>query len=309
MGNYSFRLDLEKAKVTEKEVADILIKHLGFTGTAEFSSGNVKGWDIMLTNEGDGDGIVDCDSLYEVKEDFYCAKSDNIAIEVECRGKPSGLMATTSNYWCIKAHLRGGGVKYLKIPTSWLKEQVYMYETGHINGSVFHDKKTGGDTNSNTVMYLANIDTLMDNKEVVDIQASVVTPNTVFVFGSNMNGEHIGGSAKHAFEHYGAEWGVAYGPTGSAYAIPTLDNNFKQLPLNVIQAFVDNFIDYAYSNPDTTFEVVDIGCGIAGFIPEQIAPMFTDSTFYLGLPPNVKVSETFSKVIENISKDYYDGWN
>lgn len=301
MGNYSFRLDLEKAKVTEKEVADILIKHLGFTGNTEFSSGNVKGWDIMLT----GDEV---NTLYEVKEDFYCAKSDNIAIEVECRGKPSGLMATTSDYWCIKAHLRGGGVRYLKIPTSWLKEQVYMYETGHINGSVFHDKKTGGDTNSNTVMYLANIDTLMENKEVVDIQAPTGESNTVFVFGSNMNGEHIGGSAKHAFEYYGAEWSVAYGPTGSTYAIPTLDNNFNKLPLNVIQAFVDNFLDYVKINPELTFEVVDIGCGIAGFEPEQIAPMFIDYPYDDCLPPNLVLSDRFNTVIKDFIADFEANW-
>ena len=95
-------------------------------------------------------------------------------------------------------------------------------------------------------------------------------PNEIFVFGSNLAGFHGGGAARIAYEQFGAEWGVGVGRTGQCYAIPTMQGGVE-----TIRPYVDDFIRYAEQHPELTFLVTQIGCGIAGFTDEQIAPLFT----------------------------------
>ena len=94
-------------------------------------------------------------------------------------------------------------------------------------------------------------------------------PNEIFVFGSNLSGMHGGGAARTAYKLFGAEWGVGVGRTGQCYAIPTMQGG-----LDTIQPYVDEFIEYARQHPELLFRVTRIGCGIAGFTNEQIAPLF-----------------------------------
>ena len=112
----------------------------------------------------------------------------------------------------------------------------------------------------------------------------------IFVFGSNLAGRHGAGAAKFARENYGAQYGIGEGITGNAYAIPTKDENIKTLPLNRIEEHVKKFLEFAKNNPKMTFNLTLIGCGLAGYKPEQIAPMFKDS------PENVKKPEEFLNV-------------
>ena len=95
-------------------------------------------------------------------------------------------------------------------------------------------------------------------------------PNEIFVFGSNLQGMHAGGAARIASELFGAEWGEGVGPTGQCYAIPTMQGGVE-----TIQPYVDDFIRYAEQHPELIFLVTRIGCGIAGFTDEEIAPLFT----------------------------------
>ena len=94
----------------------------------------------------------------------------------------------------------------------------------------------------------------------------------VFVFGSNLEGQHGGGAAKTAYEKFGAEWGVGSGPTGQCYAIPTMHGG-----LDDIKPYVDEFIEYARNHPNNRFLVTRVGCGIAGFTDEQMAPLFEEA--------------------------------
>ncbi|MBR6757612.1 MAG: hypothetical protein IKM35_03975 [Bacteroidaceae bacterium] len=91
----------------------------------------------------------------------------------------------------------------------------------------------------------------------------------IFVFGSNLQGFHGGGAARMARLHFGAEWGKGVGMQGRCYAIPTMHGGIAE-----IRPYVDDFIDYAIAHPEYTFLVTRIGCGIAGFTDEQIAPLF-----------------------------------
>jgi len=102
-------------------------------------------------------------------------------------------------------------------------------------------------------------------------------PGEVFVFGSNLAGRHGAGAARQAMVLYDAKYGVGEGMTGDCYAIPTKDHDIKTLSLPHIQVYVDTFKQYAKDNIEKIFIVTQIGCGLAGYKPENIAPMFKDS--------------------------------
>lgn len=107
----------------------------------------------------------------------------------------------------------------------------------------------------------------------------------IFVFGSNLAGRHGKGAALTARHQFGAEYGVGEGRTGRAYAIPTKDAKLQSRPLDEIQASVTRFLDYARSEPSLYFKVTAIGCGLAGYKPHQIAPMFRGAPDNCELPP------------------------
>ncbi len=97
----------------------------------------------------------------------------------------------------------------------------------------------------------------------------------IFVFGSNLAGIHGAGSAKAAVDKHGAIYGLGVGLAGNSYAIPTKDCEIVSLPLNTIKLYVDQFIHFAELTKDKYFfNVVAIGCGLAGFTVDEIAPMF-----------------------------------
>ena len=101
------------------------------------------------------------------------------------------------------------------------------------------------------------------------------SPPTIFVFGSNLAGRHGKGAARHARLRCGAVYGVGVERTGNAYAIPTKDEKLHTLTLDRIQAYVDEFLQFACAHPDLIFQVTRVGCGLAGYKDEQIAPMFS----------------------------------
>ena len=109
-----------------------------------------------------------------------------------------------------------------------------------------------------------------------------------FVFGSNLQGHHDGGAARVARERFGAIYGQGVGLQGQSYAIPTMN-----LTLGEISRYVDEFIWFADSHPEMTFMVTRIGCGIAGFRDEEIAPLFAKAYSL----PNVFLPMSFWKIL------------
>ncbi len=100
--------------------------------------------------------------------------------------------------------------------------------------------------------------------------------NQIFVFGSNLSGRHGKGAAKTALG-WGAKWGQAKGLQGRTYGIPTKDASIRRtLSVVEIKPFVDEFIYFAKTNENLIFLVTEIGCGLAGLKPKQIAPLFKD---------------------------------
>ena len=99
-----------------------------------------------------------------------------------------------------------------------------------------------------------------------------LAPNEVFVFGSNLLGHHGGGAALYAMRHFGAIWGQGVGLQGQSYGIPTMQGGVE-----TIVPYVEEFIDFAAAHPEMTFLVTRIGCVIAGFRDEEIAPLFKEA--------------------------------
>lgn len=98
--------------------------------------------------------------------------------------------------------------------------------------------------------------------------------NDIFVFGSNLRGIHGAGSAAAALASHGAVWGEGIGHYGKSYAIPTKGKYIEVLPIQEIACHVSNFLKFASHRPEWKFNIVDIGCGLAGFKVEDIAPLF-----------------------------------
>jgi hypothetical protein len=118
----------------------------------------------------------------------------------------------------------------------------------------------------------------------------------VFVFGSNLAGRHGKGAALWARQHRGAIYGQGFGRQGNSYAIPTKGKRIETLPLHVIREYVESFLWEAHHRPGEQYQLTPIGCGLAGYTPEQIAPMFKDA------PPNVLLPDEFKAVLGSDSK-------
>ncbi len=115
-----------------------------------------------------------------------------------------------------------------------------------------------------------------------------LTDDEVFVFGSNLAGQHGGGAARIAYETFGAEWGVGVGLTGQSYAIPTMQGGVE-----TIKPYVDDFVAFAKAHQELFFYVTRIGCGIAGFRDRDIAPLFADA---VGVE-NICLPESFVRLL------------
>ena len=101
---------------------------------------------------------------------------------------------------------------------------------------------------------------------------NVLSSNEVFVFGSNLDGHHGGGAARTALNKFGAISGQGVGLQGQSYGIPTMHDGIE-----AIAPYVNEFIDFAIEHPKNIFYVTRIGCGIAGFKNEEIAPLFKNA--------------------------------
>jgi hypothetical protein len=115
-------------------------------------------------------------------------------------------------------------------------------------------------------------------------------PHEIFVFGSNEAGRHGKGAALHARKEYRAEYGVGFGRTGDAWAIPTKDAKLRTLPIEKIEKYVAQFLTYAGAHPELLFKVTAIGTGLAGYRHEDIAPMFARA------PANCRLPEEWQKL-------------
>lgn len=114
---------------------------------------------------------------------------------------------------------------------------------------------------------MENIEKRISPSRIVSLEE-----NEIFVFGSNLAGMHGGGAARVAADLFGAVWGQGVGLQGQSYAIPTMQGGVE-----TIKPYVDDFIAFAKEHQELKFLVTRIGCGIAGFKDEEIAPLFDEA--------------------------------
>lgn len=113
---------------------------------------------------------------------------------------------------------------------------------------------------------------IIDGRRVASDRIADLGENEIFVFGSNIQGAHGGGAAWYAHKKFGAQWGVGEGLTGRTYALPTMEGKAS------LQHAVEHFIACAKEHPEQTFLVTAVGCGIAGYTPDEVAPLFKEAT-------------------------------
>ena len=105
-------------------------------------------------------------------------------------------------------------------------------------------------------------------------------PGSVFVFGSNLAGLHGGGAAAVAYKKYGATWGQGFGASyrddGSlgSYALPTKDEKINTLRYTEVAYWIEQFANWCMTSGNREIFVTKIGCGLAGFTEQQMAPLF-----------------------------------
>ena len=108
--------------------------------------------------------------------------------------------------------------------------------------------------------------------------------DTVFVFDSNLAGQHADDSAAFAVQYCSAELGVAEGPTGKSYAVPTKDEHRVHLPLTDVQWYIEQLLAYARTQRDLRFQVGRLGCNSGGLLDIQMAPLFKKTSDNLFVP-------------------------
>lgn len=174
---------------------------------------------------------------------------------------------------------------------NWMKEKALTYLPQEMLAVVnrFHDRatlypkhhKTPDLTTKNRDMF-----TTLPPHRITPSWISSLAPHEVFVFGSNLQGLHMGGAAKVAFQKFGALWGVGNGPTGRSYAIPTMHGGPE-----AIRPYVAQFINYAVAHPHRRFLLTRIGCGIAGFTDGQMSSLFSGGLGYPSIlhVPNITI--------------------
>ena len=113
---------------------------------------------------------------------------------------------------------------------------------------------------------------IIGGRRVASDRIAALGEKEIFVFGSNIQGSHGGGAAWFAYKNFGAEWGIGEGLTGRCYALPTMEG------MPSMKAAVDHFIACAKQHPELTFLVTAVGCGIAGYRSDEVAPLFKEAT-------------------------------
>ena len=127
------------------------------------------------------------------------------------------------------------------------------------------------------------------NTRITPNHITELKPNEIFVFGSTLQGYHGGGAARLAMNQWGAVWGQGTGLQGQTYAIPTMQGG-----IGTIRPYIDQFIKFAQNDPERTFLVTEIGCGIAGFRPADIAPLFKNAINI----PNIWLPQRFWEILQ-----------
>ena len=240
-------------KLTKSLLESIETENILYTEVTPLGAmGNAGGIIIYLIQEEDKEMIC-----YEVNiddnEETYLLAEDKIYLGQEHFNYYYGGMG--NNVFINKEINLAIGDAYFIYNAGEIEYQILPSVKGVFTGVVYEMKSIQSNLDSST-------------KRTSPQWIEKLEENEVFVFGSNLEGMHGGGAAALA-KKWGAIWGQGVGLQGKTYAIPTIQGGVE-----TIQPYVNDFASFAKANPQLKFLVTEIGCGIAGFSVEQIAPLF-----------------------------------
>lgn len=120
-------------------------------------------------------------------------------------------------------------------------------------------------------------------------------PGQAVVFGSNLAGYHGAGLAKEVFKNLEFPWkqGFGFNEDKNAFAFPTKDADIQPLPLKDIKYYTYLLEEYIVKYKNIEFLITEVGCGLAGYEPKDIAPMFKK----ISKLPNVSLPKRFWEII------------
>lgn len=92
-----FDADLADGRSVEEKVRTVIEDKTGYM-CYRAPDGEFKGYDLRLDLRDMKDHPY-FERRYEVKHDRGALRTGNVVVELTCRGKPSGIVASTSDYW------------------------------------------------------------------------------------------------------------------------------------------------------------------------------------------------------------------
>jgi len=114
----------------------------------------------------------------------------------------------------------------------------------------------------------------------------------VFVFGSNMLGEHVEGNAQIAARFHQAAAGHWEGRTGNAYAIPYRDRQMKLMALRDIGGHVERFKAYASAQRGQPLQVARFACEKGAYSDAEVADLFRNA------PPGAALPALWQRILD-----------
>ena len=95
----TFQNDLDEGLAIEEQIRLLIEDKTGFM-CHRAPSGVFKGYDLRLDLRSVKDSPY-FERRYEVKKDRLAERTKNVAIELTHKGNPSGIVASTADYWVI----------------------------------------------------------------------------------------------------------------------------------------------------------------------------------------------------------------
>lgn len=129
-----------------------------------------------------------------------------------------------------------------------------------------------------------------------------LSPNQIFVFGSNTQGRHGKGAALWALKNAGAIYGKAEGLQGNSYAIITKDLTKSTHPSVSKEFIIEQIVKLyriALANPDKMYLIAYSGSGtnLNGYTSVEMAKMFAEASKQVYIPYNIVFEESFQFMV------------
>ncbi len=131
------------------------------------------------------------------------------------------------------------------------------------------------------------------NKRIAPNHITELSECEIFVFGSNLEGRHMGGAARYAYEHFGAEWGNGVGPQGHGLEEGLRHGN--RFAGHVGHPVAGVSVDASSDYPSIACRKTFICFALSNGIPPDVVMIFTGHCDYKSMKPYIDITESARK--------------